>query len=44
MGMFVNPRLKAHVTLDQLRKHHLALVGSLSRDYGFVTTHFPSSL
>ena len=35
MSMSVNPRLRAHVTLDQLRRRHLAPVGILSRDYVF---------
>ena len=33
VSMSVNPRLRAHVTLDQLCQRHLAPVGSLSRDY-----------
>ena len=33
VSMSVNTRLRAHVTLDQWRQRHLALVGSLCRDF-----------
>ena len=33
VGMSVNPRLREHVILDQLRQRHLTPVGSLSQDY-----------
>ena len=33
VSMYVNPRLRGHVTLDQLHRRHLVPVSSLSRDY-----------
>ena len=33
MGMSVNPGIRAHAILDQLRQRHLVHVGTLSRDY-----------